>query len=49
MGKFSKAELNERIHYVGISLHNVNAQFQLQPFALCCRAYELESQTSVNV
>ncbi|CAF1432291.1 unnamed protein product [Rotaria magnacalcarata] len=37
------------IHYVGISLHNVNAQFQLQPFALCCRAYELESQTSVNV
>ena len=36
------------IHYAGISLHNVNTQFQLQPFVLCCRAYDLENQTSLN-
>ncbi|CAF1306467.1 unnamed protein product [Adineta steineri] len=37
------------IHYAGIGLHNSNEQFKLLSFALCYRAYELESQTSVNV
>ncbi len=37
------------IHYAGISLHNVDAQFKLQPFVLCCRVYDLENQTSLNI
>jgi len=37
------------INYAGISLHNFDAQFKLQPFVLCCRAYDLENQTSLNI
>ncbi|CAF3422516.1 unnamed protein product [Rotaria socialis] len=36
-------------HYAGISLHNVDGKFKLHSFALCCRSYELENQTSLNI
>ncbi|CAF1392444.1 unnamed protein product [Rotaria sordida] len=37
------------VHYAGISFHHVNTQFKLNTFILCCRAYELENQTSPNI
>ncbi|CAF1306437.1 unnamed protein product [Rotaria sordida] len=37
------------VHYAGISFHHVNTRFKLNTFILCCRAYELENQTSPNI
>ncbi|CAF1479669.1 unnamed protein product [Didymodactylos carnosus] len=43
------SEKTTGIHYGGLSLHYVDAKWQLRVFTLACQAYDYESQHAINL